>query len=284
MGSTCIITDSSVQFTQLGFPGFQNIRILNQKIEVAGRVYTDLHELKICSFPKEITPDFKPKLIPPTELEIHNLITSLLPKYDDLFLITVSKEVSPTYEVAANICSTLHGRATLHCIDSQNISVGLGFVVQTASELATKGIPGEIVEQHLRKLIPHIYTLLCTPNLSYLHLGGFIDYAQAVVGEMSSLLPIFTLEEGKLNPLEKVKNIKSAIDYFLEFIDEFENLAQVSALQPTPPTISDLRMIHQHLEEIGGNTGYTEYPISPYLASLIGPRGFGMVLMENIRI
>lgn len=284
MGSTCIITDSSVQFTQMTFPGYHNIYLLNHQIEVSGKLYTDLHELKICSFPKEISKDFLPKLIPPSESEIRNLITSLLPNYDDLFLILLSKELSPTYEIAAKICSTLHGRAAIHCIDSQNVSVGLGFVVQTAAELATKGVPAERIEQHLRKLIPHIYTLLCTPNLSYLHWGGFIDYAQSVIGEMSGLLPIFTLEEGKLNPLEKVKNVKTAIDYFLEFIDEFEDLVQVSALQPAPPTITDLRMIHQHLEEIDGSTTYTEYPLSPYLASLIGPRGFGMVLMENVRL
>lgn len=283
MSSTCIITDSSVQFTQPSFPGSQNIRILNHQINVAGKTYTDLHELKIGSFPKEITEDFQPKILPPNEADLHRFISSLLPNYDHLFIILLSKEISPTFEIVNHLSSTLHGRASIHCIDSQNTSVGLGFIVQTAAEMSSKGIPAETIEQSLRKLIPHIYTLLCTPNLSYLHWGGFIDYAQSIVGEMVSLLPIFTLEEGKLNPLEKVKNIKNAVDYFLEFVDEFENLAQVSILQPAPPAISDLRILHQHLEEIGENAVYTEYPINPYLASLIGPRGFGMVLMENIR-
>lgn len=283
MGSTCIITDSSVQFTQPSFHGSQNIRLLNHQIDVAGKTYTDLHDLKIGSFPKDVSDDFQPKIITPSENDIQNLVSSLLPQYDHLFLILLSKELSPVFEIASNLCSTLHGRATIHCIDSQNTSVGLGFIVQTAAEMAAKGVPADDIEQYLRKLIPHIYTLLCTPNLSYLHWGGFIDYAQSIVGEMVSLLPIFSLEEGKFNPLEKVKNIKNAVDYFIEFIDEFENLAQVSILQPAPPAISDLRILHQHLEEMGENAVYTEYPINPFLASLIGPRGFGMVLMENIR-
>ncbi len=283
MASTCVITDSSVQFAQPNFLGSQNIRIINHQIEVGGKIYDRLQELKISNFPRQISKDFQPKIVSPSNESLYELISSLLPKYDDLFIILLSKEINPLYDQVAAISSKLHGRARIHCIDSQNFSIGLGMIVQTASELSQKGVPGDDVEQYIRKLIPHIYTLLCSPNLSYLHWGGSIDYAQSVVGEMISLLSIFTIEDGKLNPLEKVKNVKGAIDYFIEFFDEFDDVKQLSILQPAPPTISEMRLLHQHIEEVGSEASYSEYPINPFLASLIGPKGFGLVLMENVK-
>jgi len=283
MASTCIVTDSSVQFAQPNFLGSSKIHLINHQVEVGGIIYSRLNELKINSFPKQITDEFQPKIITPAYESLYETIYSLLPHYDDLFIITLSKEVNPLFERISSISSKLHGRAKIHCIDSQNFSLGLGMIVQTASELAIKGVPGDEIEQFLRKLIPHVYTLLCTPNLSYLHWSGSIDYAQSIVGEMISLLSIFTVEEGKLNPLEKVKNIKGAIDYFIEFFDEFDDVKQLSVLQPAPPSISEMRLLHQHIEEVGSNASFSEYPINPFLASMIGPKGFGLVLMENIK-
>lgn len=283
MSSYCIITDSSVQFAQPNFSGSHEIRIINHQIEINGKIYTRQNELKIGNFPRQISADFQPRIVPLTNETITNTLASLLPLYDDLFIILLSKELNPLYDQVAGISSKLHGRAQIHCIDSQNISIGLGMIVQTASEMLSNGISPDAVEQYLRKLVPHVYMLICTSNLSYLYLNGSIDYAQSVVGEMISLLSIFTIEDGKLNPLEKVKNVKGALDYFIEFFDEFDDVKNLAVLQPASPSISELRMLHQHIEEVGSNANYSEYPINPFLASLIGPRSFGLGLMENLR-
>ncbi len=283
MSSYCIITDSSVQFAQPNFSGSHDIRIINHQIEINGKTFTRQNELKIGSFPRQISPDFQPRIVPLSNDTITDTLASLLPQYDDLFIILLSKELNPLYDQVSGISAKLHGRARIHCIDSQNISIGLGMIVQTASEMLSNGIDADAVEQYLRKLIPHVYMLICTSNLSYLHLNGSIDYAQSVVGEMISLLSIFTIEDGKFNPLEKVKNVKGALDYFIEFFDEFDDVKQLTILQPAPPAISEMRILHQHIEEVGSEAGYSEYPINPFLASLIGPRAFGLALMENLR-
>jgi len=283
MPSFCIITDSSVQFTQPNFPGSHEIRVIHHQLEVNGKLYTKMNELKVSAFPKTISVDFKPKIIPPSNDSLFELISGLIPLYDDLFIILLSKELNPLFDRVNEISSRMHGRAKIHCIDSQNVSIGLGMIVQTASELLQKGISGEDVEQYLRKLIPHVYMLFCVPNLSYLYLNGSIDYAQSVVGEMISLLSIFTLEDGKLNPLEKVKTTKGALDYFIEFFDEFDDVVQLSVLQPAPPAISEMRLLHQHIDEVDSHAVFSEYPINPFLATLIGPKAFGLALMEHIK-
>lgn len=281
MGLSCILTDDAAQFTRPTFPGSKYLRYLTSQLELVNGKSVDIHQVKISDMPRRISLSGTPSLIPPSFEYITNEILSLYQAYDDIFIILSSQGLYPLFSTVDQIVSKLHGRATIHLIDSQSVSIGEGLIVQKAAELATAQMPGDAVEENLREMIPHIYTLLCTPNLSYLHNAGFIDFSQAIVGEMLSLLPIFALEEGLLNPMEKVKNYRSVIDYFIEFIDEFDDMKGVSFLHPAAPGLPEAKLIRQHMEENFPDVGYSEHTINPFLASLIGPRGMGIVIMEN---
>jgi DegV family protein with EDD domain len=282
MGSTCIITDSSAQFTYPGFPGKKCLTVIHHQIS-----FTKTGEIiepapRLNEIPAYVKGDFFPKVIVPSQDTIYSTILESLPLYDDILIILLSKEISPLYRDVEKMIASIHGHANLHLIDSQNTSLGLGLLVQYAADLVTKNLPLDEIEKKLRLIIPHIYTLFCTPNLSYLHAAGILDIGQSTVGEMLNLLPLFVMEDGKLNPLQKVKNQRSAVDYFIEFVDEFDKLLHVAFIQPTPPVINESKLLHQHLDEVFPDTAYTEHLINPYLYTLFGPRGFGMVVMENI--
>ena len=284
MSSTCIITDSSAQFSFPGFPGKKCLKILDHQFSFnpSGTITPIIP--KVREFPAYTNNEFWPKIIAPTPETIISTITQSLPFFDDIFIILLSKEISPLYLEVEKIAASLHGHANLHIIDSQNTSLGLGLLIQYASELIYKDLPIEDIEKKLRLIIPHLYTLFCTPNLSYLHSAGIVDVGQAVVGEMMNLYPLFVMEEGKLNPLQKVKNQHAVIDYFIEFVDEFDDLRHVSFIQPAASGINESKLLHQHIDELFPDTTYTEHLINPYLTSLFGPRGFGMVVMENVEI
>jgi DegV family protein with EDD domain len=281
MSSTCIITDSSAQFSFPGFPGKKCLKVLNHQYSFSpsGEIAAEIP--KVNEFPAYTTGDFWPKIIAPTKETLISTLTDTLPYFDDIFIILLSKEISPLYLEAEKITTSLHGHANLHIIDSQNTSLGLGLIVQYTADLINKGISVEDIEKQLRLTIPHIYTLFCTPNLSYLHSAGIVDAGQAAVGEMMNLYPLFVMEEGKLNPLQKVKNQHAVVEYFIEFVDEFDDLRHVSFIQPAAPGINESKLLHQHIDELFPDTTYTEHLINPYLTSLFGPRGFGMVVMEN---
>lgn len=281
MGLSCILTDNAAQYSKPTFPGSKYIKYLTQQMEIEKGVDVDINKVKIINLPRRVVASQPPNLIPLTSEKISSLIQSLYQSYDDLFIILVSRELHPTYALTENIVNRLHGRATIHLIDSQSIAVGEGQIVEYAAELLAQNISGNKTEEYLREAIPHVYTLLCTPNLSYLHKAGFIDIGQSLVGEMMSLLPIFSLEDGKLNPLDKVKNYRNVIDYFLEFVDEFDDLENVTFIHPSGSVLAEAKMIRQQMEENYPDVNYYELSINPFLASMIGPRGMGIVITEK---
>ncbi len=281
MSSSCIITDSAAQLPKKLLTSSKDIGIIPYSVLKEGEDL-DVTQLKISQLPEWISPAQTPTLLEPREDEIAAFMEEYQQRYDDLFLIVASGNLFPAYPVVEKIAARQHGRAKIHLIDSQSISIGEGLLIQRTHELIQQNLPADLIEEELRQIIPHIFTLLSTSNFSYLHKYGFLDRGQSIAGEMLSVLPILSLDNGKLNPLEKIKNIRALIDYSIEFIDEFDNLDTVSFILPEGAPIADFRGIKQYIEEEHPEAKYFEYPINSFLATLIGPRGMGLVIQEKL--
>ena len=281
MGHNLILTDNAAQFTRPNFPGCRYVRILDEEIEHLSQKFDNIRNVRVGDFPKHVNTNNPMRLVLPTTEYISNQVLSLYQSYDDIFIALVSRNLHPSYDLFEGIINKIHGKAEIHLLDTQSIAVGEGQIVQIAADLLEKNLGGAVIEEKLREAIPHIYTLLCTPNFSYLNKSGFIDLGQAVSGEALGFLPVFTLEDGKLNPVEKVKNIRSVFDYFIEFIEEFEDICNISFIQPSSPSHNESKLIRQHVEEFFPKTQYSEHTINPFLASLIGPQGMGIVITES---
>lgn len=281
MGSSCVLTDNAAQFNRPNFTGYRHIQLIPEEIELQEGIKKDIQEIRISEFPKRVTIGYPARLIPPGADAITDKILSIYQKYDDIFIILISAALHPLYGIAADVVKRLRGRAAIHLIDSLSLAIGEGRIVQLAAEMINRNESGLVIEEKLRSVIPHTYTLLCTPNFSYLQRSGFIDRGQSISGDLLGFLPIFSLEEGKLNPVEKVKNHRNVVDYFIEFIDEFDALENIAVIQPYGINHNETRLIRQHVDEFHPDTHYSEHTINPYLASLIGPQGMGIVITEE---
>jgi fatty acid-binding protein DegV len=154
-------------------------------------------------------------------------------------------------------------------------------MVQRAAETVFNNGSLTDVEREIRSLSQRTYALFCTPNLSYLFNNGFIDHAQATVGEMTSLLPLFALEEGLLAPVEKKRNPRHVTAHFQEFIDEFELFDHIALVQSDRASGNDARLIRDHIHENFPDTPFTEHSLNLSLATLFGPDATALVIIEK---
>ncbi|HEY9089956.1 MAG TPA: DegV family protein [Anaerolineaceae bacterium] len=281
MGSVCILTDTSAQFPQLAFPGRNLVRVLGLDVSLNGILFEDGKEIKANSLPFTANATLNPKVSAPTPDKLYALLNSLSQSYDDIIAILLSAQLSNVYASVARAADEVKGRIRVQMIDSQTTSVGLGILVQIAAEAAAAGIHPVEIERLVRSMIPHIYMVVCTPGLSYLSYAGYIDHAQATLGEMLNLLPIFTLEEGHLTPLEKVRNHRNMLDFFTEFLDEFDAIQHIAFLQSVQPSQADSRLLREHAEDFFEQTPFSEHTINLPLATLLGPRTQGLIVVEN---
>lgn len=282
MPRVCILTDSSAQFPHHSFKGQDLVRIIPYDVQLTSILYPEGKDVKVGNLPISADKNLNPKLVPPSVERFVQWFTALGQEYREILVILQSASLSGAYANALEAATSLHGSISIQVINSQSTSAGLGMLVQIAAEAITRGNHLSEVEHLVRSQVPHTYSIFCTPGLSYLYHAGIVDIAQAVVGEMLNFLPIYTLEEDRLTPLEKVRNYRATLDLFTEFIEEFENLRHIALIQSVPPLVQETRTLRQLFQELYPNTTYSEHNLNTPLAVLFGPRLISMIVIENI--
>jgi DegV family protein with EDD domain len=283
MGTTCIVTDSYVQFPQPSFLGRHLVRIINNNYQVNGQVFESGKDLKANDLPPFPREDNYPQFLIPSEDQIRDFFAKIEDEHscDRILAVLTSSQLTPFFAQVKESLKTFSGRVQIQIIDSQSCSIGLGFLVQSAIEAVQKNATFAETELLVRSLIPRIYAIFCTPGLSYLHRAGIVDHSQAMVGEMLALMPLFALEEGHLTPLEKVRNHRQVLDAFQEFLDEFEHLSHIALVQSTSPNSQDGRLLREHAQDNFSKTPFTEHSINLSLATLFGPQTTCLFAVES---
>jgi len=278
MESICIITDNSVQFPHPNYPGRNLVKTASLKSYFGQK--QNLEQWKTQNLPSVVDEELCPKLVAPTIDEFRQLFIELGNSYRQILGIFLSSKLSDCYQNAEKAAKLLNGH-DIQIVDSQTTSASLGLMVQTAAQSIVEGATLVEAEHQVRSLIPQAYAVLCIPDLSYLHYNGFIDRTQALIGEMLGLLPIFTLEEGSLTPIEKLRSHRQITEFFLEFLDEFEDLQHVALLQPVKTPAPDVNLLKEYSQKTFTSTTFSTHTINLPLATLFGPTCTALLVLEN---
>jgi len=274
MPNVCILTDSTAQFTQANFPGRERVHIIPFKLQSGARQ-------EVQSLPHGYIPA-RQELIAPATQEFTRYYTRLSQKYDSILVLTLSSLINPTMQHALLASMQHSNHVTVEVIDSQTIAVGLGILVQVAAGAASVGASLAEIERKMRKSIPHIYMLFCIPELTRLAHSGFMNYAQGLVGEMMGMLPIFSIEGGRLVPIEKVRSPRHLFESFQDFISEFEAPAHIALVRGAGCNALRARLLRNYAQDVFPQTPFSEHPIQAHLAALFGPQSTGLVIMEKM--
>jgi len=273
MPNVCILTDSTAQFTQSNFPGHERVHVVPSDIQNAAR-----QEGK--PLPGGVI--VQKQLIPPSPQEFIQFYARLSRAYDSILVLTLSSLLNPTMKHALSAAEQFSNGVTVEVIDSQTTAIGLGMLVQLAAAAASGGASLREIDRRLRASIPRVYMLFCIPELTYLAYSGLMDYSQALVAEMMAMLPIFTFEGGRLVPMEKVRTPRHLFEAFRDFMGEFETPSHIALV--SSPVRGSLRtsLLRQFVKDTFPETLFSEHPIQPHLATLLGPRSIGLVVMESV--
>jgi DegV family protein with EDD domain len=128
---------------------------------------------------------------------------------DSVLCLTVSSALSATYQAALNAKDELPG-ANITVVDTFSLAIGEGFQVLAAAETLAKGgtLDDAISAAQKVKEKTHLYMALAT--LKYLAMSGRVTYLRALLGNMLDMRPILTIQNGKLELLERTRSEKKA--------------------------------------------------------------------------
>ena len=270
MSDVCILTDSTAQFVQPSFPGRERVHIIPFTLQPASRPVQS-GEREAAAYPT---------LTPASTQDFLQFYSHLSRKYDSILVLPMSSFLSQALQNALAAAAQFSNHCTVQVIDSQTVGAGLGMLVQAAAVAAAQGLSIAEIERKIRVAIPHIYVLFCIPELMYLAAAGQMDRSQAMVGEILSMLPVFTLEEGRLVPSEKVRTPRHLFEAFQDFMAEFERPAHIALVHGSNHNSLRIRPLRQYLQELFPQTPFSEHALQPQMTALFGPQSVGLFVSE----
>jgi len=134
-------------------------------------------------------------------------------------LILLSSKLSGTINSAQHAKEMLPG-ARVEIVDSLSTAMALGFQVLEAARAAEAGKSIEEVLEIARKAKDHTGVLFVVDTLEFLHRGGRIGGASKLFGTALNIKPVLELQEGRVEPLERVRTKAKALARLLDVVEE----------------------------------------------------------------
>lgn len=121
----------------------------------------------------------------------------------------LSAEISGTYDAA--VLAAKEAPVPVRVVDTGMVAMALGFCVLAAAETAEAGGTLDETVAAAEKRAAGTSAYFYVDTLDYLRRGGRIGAAQALLGSALAVKPLLQLEDGRIQPLEKVRTASKAI-------------------------------------------------------------------------
>lgn len=155
----------------------------------------------------------------PSAGEFFDFYSEVAQTAESIVSVHISSELSGTI-ASAHAAAKLMEDFPIEIVDSRSTSMGLGFMALAAARAVADGADHKTAAAAARDLIPRMRLVFVVDTLEFLHRGGRIGGAQRLLGSMLSIKPLLQLDDGRIEPLEKVRTMRKATQRLLEIAQE----------------------------------------------------------------
>lgn len=229
---------------------------------------------KLPAFP------FHPTTAVPSGQKFHAMYDSLADEgASEIISIHISEALSAVVNVARTAALETKS-ALVTVLDSRQLSLGTGFLVETAAKMAAAG--GSIAEilSALENQIKRTHVFAALDTLEFLRRSGRMNRFMANMGALLQIKPIMVMHDGTPSS-ERVRTRERALKRVVEMLHNIGELEQIAIVHThVHERVDELRALAASLLPAG------EIPvedITPVIGAHIGPgaAGFAVVAAQG---
>ncbi len=174
---------------------------------------------------------------------------------------------------AANMAATAFNKRVV-VIDSENISLGLGFQALAAAEAVARGATLDAILSMLTEMKKRIHLVAMLDTLEYVRRSGRVNWARARLGDFLSIKPFIEVKMGQVLSLGETRTYRKGFIRILEMLRGLGPLERLAILHTNAENAA-----HQLLDEY-----YVKIVSEPLIVNVttvigshVGPNALGFV-------
>ena len=272
-----IVTDSTCDLPAETIAKY-GIKVLPLYINVGEKEYLDGIDITREEFYTQL-PEFPahPTTAVPSPLKFKAIYDALAEEgATDILSIHISESLSAMVNVARAAAQETIS-AAIHVIDGHQLSLGTGFLVETAARLASLGNSLTDIMAAINDQIKHSHVFAALDTLEFLRRSGRMNRWVSNLGSLLQIKPILTMHDG-IPGNEKVRTRDRAMKRIVEMLEAvgpFEKVAMVHT--NAAERIQELKKAAAHLLP-SGNLMIED--ITPVIGAHIGPGAYGFAVIR----
>jgi DegV family protein with EDD domain len=208
---------------------------------------------------------------------VHEFATAyrrLAAETDEVIAVVVSSSLSSMINVARLGAQDVP-QLNVHVVDSQQTTMGLGWMAIAAAEAARAGQSIKEILALLQDLKPRVRVYAMLDTLEYLRRSGRVSWARARVAQVLRIRPIIELFLGRVQDIGRTHARSQAIERLIELTHALSPLERLAILHTYAPELDVLRRRLAHLSPINLITTV----VTTVIGAHVGPRGLGVALV-----
>ena len=234
-----VVTDSTAYLPQ-DFIEQHDIRVVPLNVLFGLKSYHEGVDLDYGQFYRMLAEaDELPTTSQPSAGDFLTIYSELIETGHEVISIHISSGISGTVDSALAARKMLPEPDRVSVVDSLSASIGLELIVRTALEAVDAGQSRSEIVTSLEQLTKRLHLYFVVDTLEYLHKGGRIGGASALMGSVLQFKPILFLENGKIEPWGKVRTKRKAVAQLLDVIEEKvggQTIGKIGAVHAQVPT------------------------------------------------
>jgi len=257
------------------------ITVVPAYLRFGEKVYRDGVDIGHDEFYKKLVESpVHPSTSQPSPADFADVYQKLSDETDGIVSIQVTSKLSGTYESALQGRVLADTKCPIEVVDTLSVSMGQGLIAMAAARLAKAGENLQRIIEEVRQIIPRMQVFILLDTLKYLHKGGRIGKAKALLGALLNVKPLLIMRDGELVPAGLARTRAKGVERLFNAMENTPDIEEVAIVHSTTP--DEANSLKERIASIFDRTRIYLARVGPALGVHSGPGALGLLLRKKI--
>ena len=278
MANVKIVTDSLADIP----PAIANELDITQVpcvVRFGDQEFRDRVDLSAAEFYKRlITSPTLPTTSQPATGVFQEMYQKVASQTDQILAIHTIASLSGIFNASRVAAESISG-VKIELIDSQQVTMALGWLVILAASAAKEGHTLAEIKALVEDAIPRVHVIGALNTLEYAQRGGRLGKGAALVGTLLHVKPLISIVGGEVVPVENARSQKRALERLVEIVLGSGPIQEIAVIHAASEELA--QKVKQMLAKTLPADQIVMTETGPVLGTHVGPNAVGIAWVSG---